>query len=122
MKNSIKATLLSGLVFPGLGQVLLKKYKRGTALIILVSISLLVIVVKAVQKALVILDKIKTADGGIDINEITKAATDATSASDSIMSNLAFLFLIVCWIFAIVDAYIAGKKKDREEQSANNAI
>lgn len=122
MKNSIKAALLSGFVYPGLGQVLLKKYKRGTALIILVSISLLVIVVTAVQKALVILDKIKTADGGIDINEITKAATDATSASESIMSNLAFLLLVVCWIFAIVDAYIAGKKKDREEHSVNNVI
>ena len=39
MKNSLKGALLSGLVFPGLGQVVLKHYKRGFALMLTVSVS-----------------------------------------------------------------------------------
>lgn len=32
MNNSLKGALLSGVVFPGLGQIILKHYKRGIAL------------------------------------------------------------------------------------------
>ena len=59
MNNALKGALLSGLVFPGLGQVNLKHYKRGIALMLIVSISLLVIVVKAVLQALTILSYLR---------------------------------------------------------------
>ena len=36
MKNSMKGALLSGLVFPGLGQIALKRYRRGFALMLTV--------------------------------------------------------------------------------------
>ena len=42
MNNSLKGALLSGLVFPGLGQIILKHHTRGIAFIIIVSVSLFV--------------------------------------------------------------------------------
>ena len=61
MPNSFKAALLSGLVFPGLGQIVLKHHKRGIALMLVVLACLMAIVVKGVQQGLVILEKIALA-------------------------------------------------------------
>ena len=112
MKNSLKGALLSGLVFPGLGQTILKHYKRGLVLMLAVSASMLVIIVKAVQQAVTILEKIEAQGGAIDMNTISKAATQASTTSDSLTFYLALLLIILCWIFSVVDAYRIGKKKD----------
>ena len=114
MNTSLKGALLSGVVFPGLGQVRLKHYKRGIVLMFTVFASMVVMVLKAVQQAFTILEKIMLEGGVIDIKTITDAATQAISTSDNVMYNLALLLIVVCWIFGIVDAYRIGKKKDLE--------
>jgi len=119
MNNSLKGALLSGLVFPGLGQVFLKHYKRGIALILTVLVSLLVIVVEAVQKAFTILEKIESEGGTIDMNSISNAATQASTTSGSLIFSFALLLIIFCWIIGVVDAYRIGKKKDMEQQSTS---
>ena len=119
MNNSLKGALLSGLLFPGLGQVFLKHYKRGIALILTVLVSLLVIVVEAVQKAFTILEKIESGGGTIDMNSISNAATQASTTSCSLIFSFALLLIIFCWIIGVVDAYRIGKKKDMEQQSTS---
>jgi hypothetical protein len=115
MNNSLKGALWSGLVFPGLGQVVLKHYKRGAVIILTVLISLSVIVVEAVQKAFTILEKIESEGGTIDINTISNAATQASTTFDGLIFKFALLLLIFCWIVGVVDAYRIGKKKDIEQ-------
>ena len=119
MSNSLKAALLSGLVFPGLGHIILKHRKRGITLMLAVSASLLVIVVKAVQQALTILEKIESDGGPIDMSMISNAATQSFTSSDSLIFNFALLFIILCWFIGIVDAYRIGKRKDIKEQSTS---
>ena len=114
MSNASKAALWSGVIFPGLGQVILKHYSRGIVLMFTVFASLTVIVVKAVQQAFAIIEKIALEGGVIDIQTITDAATQASSTSDSLIYNLGVLLIVICWIFAIVDAYRIGKKMDLE--------
>ncbi len=121
MKNALKGTLLSGLVFPGLGQVYLKHYKRGIALMLIVSGSVLVIVVKAVLQAFTILEKIASEGQAIDMSTILNAATQASTTSDSLLYNFLLLLTILCWIIGIVDAYRIGKKRDVEAQSTSQA-
>ena len=116
MKNSMKGVLLSGLVFPGLGQVMQKHYKKGIALMLAVLVGLLVFVVKATQQAFTILEKIESADGEIDMGTITNAAAQATATSDSLIYNIVLLLILACWVIGIVDAYRTGKKMDTEEQ------
>jgi TM2 domain-containing membrane protein YozV len=115
MNNSIKGALLSGLVFPGLGQVVLKHYKRGIAFIIVGLIIMMVIVVKAVQQALTILEKIDAEGGVISMNTITNAVIQASTPSESLTFKLLLFSLFLCWILGVVDAYRVGKRKDIDE-------
>ncbi len=115
MNNSLKGAFLSGIVFPGLGQVMLKQYKRGIALMLIVLVSLFVIVAKAVQQALAILEKVKEGGETIDFSTISNIAADASSTSDSLLFHFALLLIMLCWIIGVVDAYKIGKKKDLEE-------
>jgi hypothetical protein len=110
-------TLLSGLVFPGLGQVVLRHYRRGMAFILTVSIILLVIVVKAVQQAFIILEKIEAEGGVLSMNTIMNAATQAPIPSESLTSKLLLSLLIFIWIIAVVDGYRVGRKKDKEDRT-----
>jgi TM2 domain-containing membrane protein YozV len=119
MNNSLKGAFLSGVVFPGLGQIILKHYKRGIALMLTVLASLLVIVVKAVQQALTILEKINFEGGVINMSTISNIATKASTTFDSLIFNFVLLLMIFCWVIGVVDAYIIGKKKDLEEQSTS---
>jgi hypothetical protein len=119
MKNSVKGALLSGLVFPGLGQVNLKHYKSGIALMLITSVSIVLIIVKAVQQAFIILHTIELEGGVINGSTIVNAATQASSTSSGLIFKIVFLVIILCWIIGFVDAYRIGKKKDVEERSAN---
>jgi len=119
MNNSLKGAFLSGLIFPGLGQVVLKHYKRGAVIMLTVLVSLSVVAVKAVQHALAILEKIESEGGAISMSTISNATAKASTTSGSLTFNLVLLLVILCWIIGIVDAYRIGKKKDIEEGSTS---
>jgi hypothetical protein len=121
MNNSLKGALLSGLVFPGLGQLALKHYKRGAVIIIAVLISLSIVVAEAVQKALAILGEVQIEGGEISISSISEAASRASTTSGSLVFNLALSLVILLWIIGAVDAYRIGKKKDIEKGSMTQA-
>ncbi|MFC1829114.1 hypothetical protein ACFL0O_05835 [Thermodesulfobacteriota bacterium] len=121
MNNSLKGALLSGLIFPGLGQVVLKHYKRGAVMMLTVSVSLAVVVVRAVQHALAILEKIELEGGVVSMSAISNAATQASTNSGSLSFNLLFLLIIVCWITGVVDAYRIGRKQDIEQRFPSQA-
>ena len=114
MKNAIKGAVLSGLVFPGLGQVGLGHYKRGITLGLAVLLSLLVVVGQALRQALTILEKIGVEGRVIDMSTILKAATQASTTSDTFVYNFVLLLIILLWIVGIIDAYRLGRKKDLE--------
>jgi hypothetical protein len=116
MKNAMKGALLSGLVLPGLGQVVLKSYKRGIALMLGVLAAFSVIVAKTVQHALAILEMVASEGGSVDVESVSNAANQATTAADSLIFNLAFGVIAICWVVGVVDAYYTGKKKDMEGQ------
>ena len=121
MPNAFKAALLSGLVFPGLGQLVLKHHKRGIALMLVVLSCLVAIVVKGVQQSLAILEKIASEGGVIDMKTVSSAASQASTTSSSLIFNLGLLLIIICWMIGVVDAYRIGKKKDIAEGSTGRA-
>jgi hypothetical protein len=117
MKNSVKGALLSGLVFPGLGQIVLKRYARGIVLMTAVMIALYVMIVTAVQQAYAILGSIESEGGVPDSEAIGQAAAQAAAASDSPVVAAMSLLLIVCWVVGIIDAYRIGRQKDLQGQA-----
>ena len=116
MNNALKAGLLSALVFPGAGQVVLKQYKRGIVFMVTVIGAMVGVVIVVVEQALRFLDKIQSEGGIPDINAISSAATQATLSSGSPTIKFLLLFIVITWGFSAIDAYRIGKKKDLEEE------
>ena len=84
MNNALKGALLSGLVFPGLGQIILKQYKRGAALMITAFASMIVFVVNATQQAFKILENVDLESGAIDFDTISKAEIGRASCRERV--------------------------------------
>jgi hypothetical protein len=119
MKASSKAALLSAFIFPGTGQLYLKRYWQGLLIMIVAAVGLGYIVWKETVSAL---SRIDTAmqSGNTSVEELTKmlaAKSTGTSAYDSITP----LVIIGCWIISIVDAYISGKRRDLQDASASKS-
>ena len=118
MNNAVKGALLSGLVFPGLGQLVLRQYRKGILIMLAVMISLSGIVIKAVRIAQDILEQIELQGDAIDLAAISDTATRESIQSGSITLNLLMIFIIICWIAATLDAYSTGRKQDRARAAA----
>ena len=110
MKESSKALVLSSLVFPGLGQVILKRYKTAAVIMLAVAISFYRILSIALEQANAIVNKVIVQGGVLDMQAIANATTQATSSTDNATFNLYLWIIIACWLISIVDAWITGKK------------
>jgi hypothetical protein len=116
MKKSLRGALLSGLVFPGLGQIALNQKARGMALIFIIFVSFVVMIAKGTQIALGVLGKINAEGKALDMQTITAVSERAVSASDSYIMHGAIVLIILCWFFGVIDAYRIGKKLDKEQK------
>ncbi len=96
MTRSIKAALLSGLIFPGLGHMVLKQYLRGSSLMLSALIALAVIVTTAIKKALTIVDRINSGEIPIETGAITELVTNSTSGAETSILNIATFVVGAC--------------------------
>jgi len=105
MKNSIKGALLSGLIFPGLGQIIQGRNRAGLAFIIGAVLGLLGITYSAVSKAIIIIDKIKPqlATGNITTHDILKVAAHIPNG---LIDNIGPILFIGCWLAATINALL----------------
>lgn len=115
MNNAIKGALISGLIFPGLGQVALRHYKRGAVIIVTVFLILAAIITIGVRHALAILEKVEAAGGTANIGAIADTAAQVSADSTSLTINVLSILLFVCWLAGVADAYGIGRDKDRSE-------
>lgn len=112
MSRSIKSVLLSGLVFPGAGHLYLKKYRMATVLIITTIGCLSFLIMKAVEKAVSILEEIEASGAAINAQNIVEISASATGNTDTTSTSIATLLIVICWFVGIIDAYRSGKKND----------
>jgi hypothetical protein len=115
MKTSSKAILLSALVLPGAGQLYLKRYRQGLIIMLIAIAGLGYIIWRAVVVALSRADAVmrKMQGGNVNLQEL-QDIVGAQSVS-SLYDNIILLVVICCWVVAIIDAYISGKRKDLQE-------
>ena len=111
MKKSTKATLLSTFVYPGLGQLALKHFKRALLFIVPVTVSLIYIIIGSVQQAMIILEKIEAKGSIIDFNQILQIATDVQNVSETVFLQRLFYLIMIFWLASVIDAYRLGKKE-----------
>ena len=120
MKVSYKAALLSALVFPGVGQLYLKKYWRGLVIMFLSCTGLGYMTWSATVSALNRLDDVIVMMKGdtMNLQELSGIVGSKTLATDSY--HVAVFYFIVClWIFAIVDAYRIGRQREFQDQETS---
>jgi len=113
MKRSSKAALLSGLIFPGIGHIVLKQYLRGSVLMLFALIALSVVVTRIFQRALTIVDRINSGDIPVDTVAIAEMVSNSTSGADSFIENTALFVLGVCWLIGIIDSYRLGVAQEK---------
>jgi hypothetical protein len=120
MRKSLKAALFSGLVFPGSGHFVLRKYVRG-ALLAGISIACLYALVSiAVEIAQEISDQILSGEIPLDAARITHEVTSRSAGDGSRLANLSTYLLVACWLVGIVDSWRVGRLLDKSESSAKS--
>jgi len=113
MNHSIKAALLSALVFPGLGQLSTGFKKRGWILITINLALLFVIIREIMKKAYVVIAEMQKSGSVMDIESISNTTSKLSGFSDNIFLNSLLILLIISWVYSIFDAYRTGLKKDK---------
>ena len=116
MKNAFTATLLSGLVFPGLGQIVLKRYARGVALALTTVACFTVLLVKTKEIAEAVFAQISTNLGTVDLYALSSAVSRACTPRDILVLQALTLLMLIFWVLGTVDAYLLGRRKDRTEE------
>ncbi len=117
MKKSIKAALMSGLIFPGTGQIHLKRFRRGIVIMLLVLSGISAIVWMATVRALAVLENIERQLNQSDMVAMSNHSLLSSSGHESTYYNILVLFIVCCWLFSIIDAYRIGEKEDLSAQT-----
>ncbi len=119
MKAAYKASLLSAFVFPGAGQFYLKKYWRGLVIMFVFLCGAIFIVWSIIAPAFNRLESIvvKMQSGAVNMQQLAEIAGSQTRPNLPIMT-LVFYSIVCVWIFAVIDAYRLGRKKDFPESGS----
>jgi hypothetical protein len=119
MKKTEKAFLLSILVFPGAGHILLKRYISGFFLIIIASVASYFLIYGAIYQALEIADKIKSGEIYPDLSVILTLVSNQSASSEFQSLNTAMVALLIVWLVGIVDTYRLGRQFGRNVTAKN---
>lgn len=117
MKKATKAVLLSALVFPGTGQLYLKRWVSGALLFGIAAYALYFIVSVAVDAAVEIVGKIESGAVAADVETVTQLVTQQLSGSEQ-ATNIASIALGICWLLGVVGGYLQGRVQDERDQLA----
>ncbi len=107
MKKAVVSPLCSGLVIPGLGQIINQDLKKG--IIILAAVFLLFVM--GIIKLVYLINAVFRT-GSVDLSDPEKIMAKLRAEDPSILWFMAAVFVII-WFFAVVDAYLRGRKIDK---------
>ncbi len=113
MRKSIKAALLSGLVFPGTGHFSLDRYQRGLLFFIPSFLGLLYLLRYSLNKAYTISDQIALGTIPLDTAVITNLISAPPEGTELLTLQIATWAIIICWVVSIIDSYRLGKIADQ---------
>jgi TM2 domain-containing membrane protein YozV len=112
VKRSTKAALLSGLVFPGVGHIYLKRHVHGILLSVVAAYAIYFIISVVVSTALEVTEKIQSGDVLLDMGTITDMVSQQSSGAEQ-TANVAMIVLLACWVIGIVDSYRQGRADEK---------
>ena len=122
MNPAIKAALFSALLFPGWGQIYLKKYKRGLLIMLPVVAGIIFITWAIVQVAVTVLKAAPLKKETVDFSAVVNLTSSSIKALDFYYFLFVFLLIFFFWVFSIVDAYLLGKKEIKSTATPKESI
>ena len=114
MKESTKGTLLSALVYPGLGQLVLGAKWSGLSFAVLTTAGLLVIIYRLTIRIYLALTQIPYTLTG-NLRDLGKIFTiiDQSAYPDWSTELFCLIIVAICWVASIIHGYWAGRRLDR---------
>lgn len=112
MNQSMKAALISALVFPGAGHFYLKEKLGGFLFAVPAFGALFLIISTMMEKAQLIVGQIQRGEIQPDIIAITELLTRHAAEAGSSLQVVWIAFIVV-WLGSTVDAYRLGRKAER---------
>jgi 1,4-dihydroxy-2-naphthoate octaprenyltransferase len=109
MQKAILSPICSGLVIPGLGQIINQDLKKG----ILILCAVFALFVAGIVRLLQIIHSVFRS-GHTDLSD-SQALMARLGAEDSTMLWCLGIAFAILWIYAVVDAYRGGRKVDQLE-------
>jgi len=114
MSNTLKGILFSAFIFPGAGQIILTRYRRGALLFGIAFISGILSVTAVIRQAVVMLQEFVAQGGDSSVSKVMQIVAEASTTASSIFLKISFLILFSCWLFSVVDAWRIGKELDQK--------
>ena len=108
MNRSVKAALISALVFPGAGHLYLKRGARACLFLLPTLVAVAVFLNEAMEQAGAIAAQIMA--GTMSADPVAMAAR-LEQQGGSTLATLAATVMVVCWIGAAVDAWMLGRAR-----------
>lgn len=110
--------LLSGLVYPGVGQLLAGHRRAGLIFVLGTSAGLIVLFYRLMRRAYRVMEQAipRLADEALDLQTIKELIAQSSTGGWGI-ENLCLIGIAVCWLASIVHAYIVGRKIDPQPRS-----
>ncbi len=119
MSKSLKAALLSALVFPGIGHFSLKKPVQGVLLSGVAIVCLYFLLTTAVEIAQQLSVKIQSGEIPMDVEKISEMVSQQLVGSDDQRINMSSLLLVICWVVGVVDSFRIGRSQGNSDDSSN---
>jgi hypothetical protein len=110
MNRSVKAALISALVFPGAGHLYLKRAGRACLFLLPTLAAVVVFLDEAMEQASAIAGQILA--GAMPLDPAALAARLEQEGGGSTLATAAAVVMVVCWIGAIVDSYLLAQAGD----------
>jgi hypothetical protein len=107
MSTSSTAALLSALVFPGTGQIYLKRIARGLAYIVPTAFSASILFSSMFDRAQDLLTRIES--GSLPLTTDALMVAVAQQGDPGWLPTLAGWVMLGCWIASTVDAWLLGR-------------
>jgi len=113
MTKSTKGALLSGLIFPGIGHIVLKQYLRGSILALVALLAASAMVKVAFQRAQTIVDRVVSGEIPLETGAISELVANSSNDSDSLIPSISVIVFFACWLIGIIDSYRVGMALDK---------
>lgn len=107
MNRSLIAALASGLVFPGAGQLFLRRPARACVFLIPAALAVVVFVSGLLARINEVLDQAKAGTLALDPFAI---AARLEQQDSSVAGQISAAVIVLCWIASIVDAWWCGRQ------------